>query len=156
MNLFEIDNAIAACVDGETGEIVDVEQLTELTMARETKLENVVLYIKNLMAENAAITAEIASFKDRMARNNAKIENLETWLAAATGGDKFQSARCSLSWRRSDRVDIAEDAVIPEKYMTTKTKTETNPNKTAIKAYLKSGGEIPGVKLIDVLNAQVK
>lgn len=156
MNLFEIDRAIEACIDAETGEIIDADMLSELAMERDAKIENVLLYIKNLNAENAAISAEIAAFKDRQTRNNAKIEGLERWLSIATGGDKFQSAKCSLSWRRSDRVEIAEGAIVPEQYCTTKTTTTVSPNKTAIKNYLKSGGEIPGVQLINVLNAQIK
>ena len=41
MTIYEIDQAIMECVDFETGEIIDTEQLDELQMERDTKLENV-------------------------------------------------------------------------------------------------------------------
>ena len=41
MNLYQIDSALAECVDAETGEILDVEKLLELNMAREQKIENI-------------------------------------------------------------------------------------------------------------------
>ena len=40
MNLYQIDSALAGCVDAETGEILDVEKLMELNMAREQKIES--------------------------------------------------------------------------------------------------------------------
>ena len=51
MKLYEIDEAILNCIDLETGEIIDTEQLDKLTMEREAKLENVACWIKELKAE---------------------------------------------------------------------------------------------------------
>ena len=48
MKLYEIDEAILNCIDLETGEIIDTEQLDKLTMEREAKLENVACWIKEL------------------------------------------------------------------------------------------------------------
>ena len=49
--LFEIDKAIEAFfeenVDPETGELLNIEQLDELNLAREQKCENIALLIKN-------------------------------------------------------------------------------------------------------------
>ncbi len=42
--LYEIDAAIMDCVDAETGEIIDEEQLTTLLMERSAKLEGVALW----------------------------------------------------------------------------------------------------------------
>ena len=41
MKLYEIDEAILNCIDTETGEIIDADQLDKLTMERDTKIENV-------------------------------------------------------------------------------------------------------------------
>lgn len=38
MNLYEIDKAILACIDPETGELIDEEALAALQMEREKKL----------------------------------------------------------------------------------------------------------------------
>lgn len=58
MNLYQIDREILSCVDQETGEIIDFEQLDALQMDRERKIENLACYIKNLKAEEAAFSAE--------------------------------------------------------------------------------------------------
>ena len=41
MKLYEIDEAIMACIDAETGEIIDADKLDKLTMERDAKIENV-------------------------------------------------------------------------------------------------------------------
>ena len=51
MTLYEIDDAILNCIDEETGEIIDAEQLDKLYMEKEEKLENIALWIKDLKAE---------------------------------------------------------------------------------------------------------
>ena len=45
-SLYEINAAIMGCVDLETGEIIDVEQLQALQLEREQKIENVALWCK--------------------------------------------------------------------------------------------------------------
>ena len=47
MTLYEIDNAILECIDLETGEIIDTDKLDALQLERETKIENVALWIKD-------------------------------------------------------------------------------------------------------------
>ena len=60
MTIYEIDQAIMECVDLETGEIIDTEQLDKLQMERDAKLENVACWIKDLKAEAEALKAEIS------------------------------------------------------------------------------------------------
>ena len=38
MTLYEINEEIMACVDAETGEVVDAEKLEELLIAKEEKI----------------------------------------------------------------------------------------------------------------------
>ena len=56
--LYDIDQEILACIDDETGEILDVEKLDALQMERERKLEGVALWVKDLKAEAAAVKEE--------------------------------------------------------------------------------------------------
>ena len=58
MNLYEINEALYGCVDEETGEIIDAEKLEALSLAFDEKVENIALWIKNLLADAAAIKAE--------------------------------------------------------------------------------------------------
>ena len=50
MNIYDIDKAIEACVDTETGEIIDGEKLDALQMERAAKIEGVACWVKNLPA----------------------------------------------------------------------------------------------------------
>ena len=65
MKLYEIDNAILDCIDLETGEVIDTERLDALNMERDAKIENVVLWIKDLMAEANAIKVEKLALAER-------------------------------------------------------------------------------------------
>lgn len=62
MKLYEIDEEILACVDSESGEILDVERFAALQMERDTKIENVALWIKNLKSDLVALEAERKAF----------------------------------------------------------------------------------------------
>lgn len=57
MNLYEIDKAILACIDPETGELIDEAALQDLQMERTQKIKNVALWLKNLNASAAAYKA---------------------------------------------------------------------------------------------------
>lgn len=159
MTLYEIDERITSLIDPETGEIADYEEFEKLRMDREQKLENVGLWIKNLKAEAAAIKAEIASQQERMKSAERKAERLEGHLEAALQGKKFSTPRLSVSWRTSKAV-VFEDgdeaafcAAHPEYAVT---KTEIKPDRKAITALLKEGGEISGAYLEERMNMQIK
>ena len=76
MSLYHIDQAILALVDPETGEIMDGEAFDQLQMERETKLENIALWIKNLKAENAAIRQEEKALAERRKAGENKVERI--------------------------------------------------------------------------------
>ena len=57
MTLYEIDDAILSCIDMETGEIIDEEKLTALTMERDAKISGVENYSKNLIGLHGLPTA---------------------------------------------------------------------------------------------------
>ncbi|MBP0986458.1 MAG: siphovirus Gp157 family protein, partial [Oscillospiraceae bacterium] len=88
--LYEIDQDILDCVDVETGEILDTEKLDALQMERETKLEGVALWVKDLKAEAAAVKEEADKLTARKKALDNKIEGLKTWLLYALKGDKLK------------------------------------------------------------------
>ena len=153
MTLWEIDQGIMACLDAETGEIIDPEMLTALSMEREAKLENVACWIKNLRAEAAAIKAEKDALAKREKASAKKAEDLENWLVQALGGQAFNTAKCAVGFRKSQRVDVLDKAIIPEAFM--KAKTEYSPDKNAIAAAIKAGQEVSGCVLTDYLNISI-
>lgn len=89
MNLFEIENEIMNCWDQETGEILDSDRLDQLEMERDTKIENIALYIKNLTADAEALKAEKQSFAERQKAAENKAELLKKYLATYLAGQKF-------------------------------------------------------------------
>ena len=83
MKLYEIDNAILECIDMETGEVIDTERLDALQMERDAKIENVVLWIKDIKAEAEAIKAEKLALAERQKITENKVESLKKWVAYA-------------------------------------------------------------------------
>lgn len=153
-SLYEIDREIMSCIDPETGEIIDTDKLEGLQMERETKLESVALWIKNLKAEEAALKAEKEAFEAREREAKTKREKLSKWLTTVLNGEKLSTNKVAVSFRKSESVKITDIDAIPTNYIV-KT-VEESPNKTAIKAALKKGFEIPGCELELKNNIQIK
>ena len=153
-SLYEINQAILECVDIETGEIIDQEQLDSLMMERSEKIESVALWVKNLESDAVAYKAEKEAFDKREKQATNKAKRLKEWLARVCEGEKFTTPRCAVSFRKSETLEIDEGAKIPDEYMRTKTTTE--PDKVEIKAALKGGAEIGGCRLVTNLNTHIK
>lgn len=157
MTLYEIDKALADFefeVDEETGEILNAADLDELKMAREDKIENIGLYIKNLEAEKEAVKHEKDNFADREKRLGKKIDSLKKYLTYALDGQKFSTPKVVVSFRKSESVLVKDKYLIPDNYMNISVVRE--PNKTAIKNALKRGEEIMGVELLEKQNVSIK
>ena len=152
--LFEIDQDILSIVDDETGEILDLERLSELQMERAAKIDGVACYVKNLENEAAGLKAQKDAFAEREKAAKAKIDGLKRWLVQACGGEKFSSERCEVRFRRSEQVIVENVDALPEQYLREKITVE--PDKTAIKEALKAGAEIVGCSLASNISASVK
>ena len=153
MKLYEIDDAITKCVDEETGEIIDYEKLGELQIERETKIENVACWIKDLKAEAEALKAEKMAFAERQKVAENKAESLKKWLAYALDGKAFKSTRASVSFRKSQAVEITDIYKLDENYLRYK---EPEADKTAIKEALKAGKEVAGATLVENTSVIIK
>lgn len=106
MTLYEIDQKMQSLVDPETGELMDYEAFVALQMDREKKIENMALWVKDLSAEAKAIKEEEDNLRDRRRGMENKAERLKTYLSIALGGEKFQTARCAVSFRKTASVQI--------------------------------------------------
>jgi hypothetical protein len=153
-NLYEIDRGILDCIDLETGEVIDPDRLESLQMERNQKIENVVLWIKNLQSDALAFKAEKDAFAERERSATKKAEQLKEWLAKVLDGQKFSSGRCAVSFRRSEQVEILDENSIPQDLMIQK--VSFAPDKVGIKKLLKEGNEVCGCRLVENLNAQIK
>lgn len=153
MNLYEIENEILNCVDMETGEIVDIEKLESLQMERDQKIENIGCWIKNLLADAKALKEEKDNLAIRQKSAENKAASLKAYLSNYLNGEKFKTAKVAISYRKSDSVDIAEGAVIPEEYLKY---SDPTPDKIGLKAALKAGEEFPGISIVTSSNIQIK
>ena len=159
MTIYEINQAIMECVDIETGEIIDTEQLDKLQMERDTKLENVACWIKELKAEAEAIKAEkqILAKRQKVAENKA--ESLKKYLAYTLDGKKFSTAKCAVSFRTTESVEVTAEGIEnlmrdgKDDLLTYKT---PEPNNAAIKQAMKDGLSVEGVQLVQNISTIIK
>ena len=158
MKLYEIENAILDCIDLETGEVIDTERLDALQMERDAKIENVALWIKDLKAEAEAIKAEKMALAERQRVAENKAESLKKWLAYALDGQKFSTARCAISFRNTEKVEISDVGMIRlmKEHDELLTYKDPEPNKTAIKQALKDGLTVQGVQLVQNMSTIIK
>ena len=158
MKLYEIDNAILECIDMETGEIIDAEKLDALNMERDAKIENVVLWIKDLKAEAEAIKAEKLALAERQKVAENKVESLKKWVAYALGGQKFSTAKCAVSFRNTESVEVTEEGLeaLMKDHDELLTYKAPEPNKKAIKDAIKDGLNVAGVQLVQNVSTIIK
>lgn len=161
-NIYELNDQIKACiqldeehvVDTEDGEIFDLQQFEALQMERGQKIEGMCCYIKNKIAEAQAIDAEIDTLSYRSGAIKKEVDRCKGYLAGALYGEKFETPRCKISWRKSDVCNVLSMEAIPDEYK--RTKVTVDADKTAIKKAIKAGVEVPGAEVIQKLNMTLK
>ena len=162
MTLYEINNAIQDVLDNaldpETGEILDdalMASYDQLRMDRNEKIENIGCFIKNLEADAKAIREEEKSLADRRRAAENKAEHLRNYLQFCLAGEKFQSPRLAVSFRKSKKLEFDEAHLydIPDDYLRYK---EPELDKKRITEALKAGEIIEGCKLVDNVSMIIK
>ena len=160
-NLYQINQAILDCIDTETGEIIDAEKLNELMIEKEVKIENVALWIKNLLSDADAFKAEKDAFAEREKAARNKADNLKQWLSTVLDGQKFSTSKVQINFRSSESVEIEDEKKFVDWAWDNErddllTYKDPTPNKTAIKQLLKSGKTLDGVSIVKNQNIQIK
>lgn len=152
MTIYDIDAAILDCIDTEMGDIIDIERLEALEMERHQKVVNVACWVKELLAEADAIKAEKLNLAKRQSACEKKAKQLKEYLTCVLGGEKFKDAKCSISYRKSESVEVADVNSLPEEFV----KVEKIAKLTELKEAIKQGQEIDGVSIIEKNNIQIK
>ncbi len=160
MNLYNISTQLMTAldnveVDPDTGEVSGFEILDELDQEFEVKAEGLACYIKGLAAEAEAIKTEKAMLAKRQWMTEKKVERLKAYLTGCmnnAGKTKLSTSRCSVSFRKSERVEVQDADALPKQFQ----KTTVEPNKTALKAALKDGQKINGAWLETHMNILVR
>jgi len=152
-SLYEINQDIMDCIDLETGEILDLIRLEGLQLERDTKLENIALWHKNLLADAAAYKAEKDSFADKEKAAKNKAESLKRYLDISLEGRKFNTSRVTISYRKSKTVEYDGETQVAEQYLKP---AEPTIDKAAIKEAIQSGEEVDGFTIKENNNIQIK
>ena len=156
MTLYQINEQIAKAIeigfDPESGEILDKSALEQLQMDRDEKIENLCLYIKDLVADSKALADEAKALTERKERSAKKAESLKNYLQAMLDGQKWKSSKAIVSYRKTQSVVVDDmDALKPEFL-----RIKKEPDKTAIKEVLKAGAEVAGAHLEDKQSMSIK
>lgn len=164
MTLYEIDAKIRDFpfeTDPDTGELLNADALDALSMERDSKLENIACYCKNLAADAAAIKAEEATLKKRREALERSVDRLKAYLSASLNGQKFVTARAAVTFRKTQsvRVDDADAAIESLRsggFSDAIRYKAPEIDKTAVKRLLKDGREIRGVSISESLSMAIK
>lgn len=168
MRLYEISEAyndfLLAYENGDIEESAFADTLESIEGAFEDKAENIACLIKSLDAEAEAIKAEAAKLNERAKVKGNEAERLKAYLAQhmlATNTLKLESPRVRLSFRKSEAVEILDEAAFiadaqsagRDDLLSYKAPTV---NRTAIKKAIKAGETVQGAALVEKQNLQIK
>ena len=160
MKLYEINQQIEQLIDNidpETGEaLFDENALNELMLARDEKIEQVALAVKNITAEADAIATEIKKLTERKRVLENKAESIRDYLQRQLDGAKFQTAKVAISYRNTRSVEIDDVKFWESNPLPCFYRTKHEADKTAIRKAIEDGQTIPGAEIVVKSSMQVR
>lgn len=123
----------------------------------ETKAVSYGYLMKSINNDNVTIKCEIDRLSALLKSKERLEDELKFRLTEAMirlGYEKVSKNNLTLSLRKSEVVSIDADAVISKEFQSTK--ISVTPDKTALKAAIKDGRTIEGVRIIENQNLQIK
>lgn len=127
----------------------ELDQTEELL---ESKLESCAWMMRNLELEAEAYKAEAKRLADKQKSRERAAERLKKYIAFCLREQPLKTKNFSFSFRKSEAVEILDEAALPEEYLRVKTEV----NKELIKQKLKNGIQIEGAALLTNLSLQIK
>lgn len=159
--LYDITKEYLVAMDSmeinEDGEILNADAIELAEGAFLDKAESVAIYIKSLQAEAKAHKGEEALQKKKREACEKKAEWLTHYLdinMKAAEISSHKTARVNLSYRKSDKVVLEDEMLIPDDFK--EYVTEVKISKADIKKAIKAGEIVPGVRLEICENLQIK
>lgn len=161
MNIYEIDQQIASLIDEETGELLDVQAFMDLQMEREHKVENMVLWLKNLSYQSADIKKEIDVLTERKRRVDRKCEYIKRYIAEILGGEKFSTSKCSVSYIHRKSLQVQDSASLASwleenGHSDLVVRKEPEISKKSVTDLIKQGTKVPYAELVENTSLVVK
>lgn len=159
MTLWEIDRQLDSLVDPETGELLDYEAFAGLQMAREAKIENTVLWYKNILADVTEMKAAENDLKERRQKKERTAERLKKFVEEALCGEKFETARCAVTYRKSTALELDETVggwLYENGYCDLVVAQAPKIDKQGVKELIKGGVAVPGAEIVERQNMSIK
>ena len=153
MKLFEINQEILSCIDLETGEIIAPEKLEALKMDKHEKLRNIAFVALNAAADAKAYEEQERKFAARKRSAKATVEWAKATLATELAGQKMKEPEFTISYRKSEAVEIADINAVPDEF---RIPQPDKINRADLKAALKNGAVIAGAQIVERQNIQIK
>ena len=151
--LFEINQGILDCIDLETGEIIAPEKLEALQMDKHEKLRNIAFVALNAAADAKAYDEQEKKFAARKKAAKATVAWAKETLARELAGKKMKEAEFSISYRKSEAVEIADLNSVPDEFLVPQ---PPKVDKAGLKEAIKGGAVIDGVTIAEKKNIQIK
>ena len=152
-SLYDIKQEILECIDMETGEVIDQERYDSLSMEKHEKLRNTALLAINCTAEAKACEEQEKKFAARKKAAKKIIDWAKARLTAELGGEKMKEAEFTVSYRKSEVVEIADLNAVPDEFLAPQ---PPKVDKVGLKKAVKSGAVIDGVTIVEKQNIQIK
>ena len=153
MKLYDINQKILDCIDMETGEIIAPEKLEALQMDKHEKLRNIAFVALNAAADAKAYEEQEKKFAARKKAAKATVAWAKETLARELAGQKMKEAEFSISYRKSEAVEVADEAAVPDEF---RIPQPDKIDRAALKAALKNGAVIAGAQIVERQNIQIK
>lgn len=162
MKLYEIDTRIRAFwnkIMEQEGELTeeDIKELEHLEVEKTEKIKAYGVIIRELKADIDDCKAE----KERIDQISKRLQTRQEWLKERLTDfmynnniDKYESTEVNISFRKSAPLEIDDINALPKEYLRITEKIE--PDKDKIKNYLKEGKAIPGCRIGEKQNIQIK
>lgn len=121
------------------------------------KIDSYCIIINQFEADTASIETEIERLKARKKTCEKSIDRMKNALDSfmqAKGSTKEVTDKFTVSYHKSERVQILNETSIPADYI--KVKKIESVDKAGIKQAIKSGKAVPGAVLEEFQNLQIK
>lgn len=125
----------------------------------EERAQAVAHVARGMHAEAEAIKLWIKQAQERVKAVEARRERLESYLSEhlnACGITKVTGPGIAISFRKSTSVEILDEAQIPREYMVRKPPPAPEVSKSLLSDALKKGVDVPGARLVERQNIQIK
>ena len=140
-------------IDEETGELLNIDELDALQLEKDTKVEQICLWIKNLKSDAEAYRTEKKAFEQKIRAAENKADRLTAYVQYILAGEKFKSSKVNVSYRNSKQVECADMLMVDPEYLRF---AEPELDKKKIKDAIKAGVEVKGCQLVERQNIQIK